>query len=300
MDERFGSVYILVNPQMPGLIRIGRTQGLRSQHAHKLTRQTGVSEPFEVAYEVRCEEYEELFDFMRRELQQYRRPGQCFYACPLKEAIYQLEWLHFPYLSVESATLLLKTLHFDYEETSEPLWENNHPWNQKAKQLLLQLPDDDVDTTEFGTGEPYNQVQEDQLYILQLLDWGMNASGSHYATKMPLDESQWTESEWMEQWRWKLRQQPQWWRVTPKLWVVEEQIELFADMTPKQIMLFLMAFPGEPPDHAIWMYMYDYEEADTPSTGAMWLIETISEIGEAIHDTSIRRPGWWGKKWWNW
>ena len=78
-----------------------------------------------------------------------------------------LERLHFPHLNIDTAILLLERLHFDCNDTSEPLPENNHPWNQKAKQLLLKLPDDDVDT-EYGSRHPYNQVDEDRLYVLSI------------------------------------------------------------------------------------------------------------------------------------
>ena len=52
MAEMMGSVYILGNKSMPGWVKVGRTQGLASQHARRMTRKTGVSEPFEVAYKV--------------------------------------------------------------------------------------------------------------------------------------------------------------------------------------------------------------------------------------------------------
>ena len=105
-----------------------------------------------------------------------------------------LERLHFPHLNIDTAILLLERLHFDFDETSEPLPENNHPWNQKAKQLLLQLPDDDVET-EYGSILPYNQVDEDRLYVLQLIEWGLNTCPSRPSWELPSDDSEWTESE---------------------------------------------------------------------------------------------------------
>lgn len=83
----------------------------------------------------------------------------------MEDAIWMFERLHFPHLNIDAAMLLPERLHFGFNETSEPLRENNHLWNQKAKQLLLQLPDDDVDT-EYNSIESYNQVSENQLYVL--------------------------------------------------------------------------------------------------------------------------------------
>ena len=81
---------------------------------------------------------------------------------------------------------MLERLHFPHL--------NNHPWNQKAKQLLLQLPDDDVET-EYGSILPYNQVDEDRLYVLQLIEWGLNTCPSRPSWELPSDASEWTESE---------------------------------------------------------------------------------------------------------
>ena len=196
------------------------------------------------------------------------------------------ERLHFPYLSIDAATLLLERLHFDFNETSEPLRENNHPWNQKAKQLLLQLPDDDVDS-EYGSGYPYNQVLRDQLYVLQLMEWALNTNTGHWYSELPNDESEWTESERMIKWRGKQRQDEQY--AFAELWLVEEQMRSFIlDMTPKQIMLYLMAFPGHHPEEAIYGEMSIFEETDDPSTGAIFLLRTVSEITKTAAST------------WNW
>ena len=292
-----GSVYILVNKSIPGWIKVGRTQRLASQHARRMTRKTGVSEPFEVAYEVRCERSEELEEDMHRELQEYRRPGQTFYAYPIdyeypvEEAIWRLERLHFPHLDINAATPLLERLHFDFDETSEPLRENNHPWNQKAKQLLLQLPDDDVDW-EYGSMHPYNQVDEDRLYVLQLMEWGLNTSPSRPPWELPSDNSEWTESEWMMQWRDKQRKDGHY--AFADMSIVEEQVRSFIlDMTPKQIMLYLMVLPDAHPEEAIYGEMSVFEEASDPSTGAIFLLHTVCEL------TKIAASSWyWTQYWW--
>ena len=281
-----GSVYILENQKMPGLIKVGRTRGLASKVARCLTRNTGISEPFQVAYEVRCEDADELEQDFCRELQQYRRPGRQFYEYPVENAIWILETFHFPYLSIEAAILCLERLHFDYDETSEPLKENNHPWNQKAKQLLLQLPENDVDW-EYGSECPWS----DQLYVLQLMEWGLNTSTGRWYSELPSDEWEWTESERMMKWRDKQRQDGQY--AFADLQIVEEQMRSFIlDMTPKQIMLYLMAFPGHHPEEAICGEMSVFEEADDPSTGAIFLLHTVSEITKTAA-TLLWKQTWW-------
>ena len=61
MSEK-GYVYILTNPSMPGLVKIGKTTRNVEQRANELY-QTGVPEPFVVSYEVEtpnCTELESL------------------------------------------------------------------------------------------------------------------------------------------------------------------------------------------------------------------------------------------------
>ena len=288
-----GSVYILENQKMPGLIKVGRTRGLASKVARRLTRNTGISEPFQVAYEVRCEDADELKQEFCRELQEYRRPGRQFYEYPVENAIWILETFHFPYLSIEAAILCLERLHFDYDETSERLWENKHPWNQKAKQLLLQLPDDDMET-EYDCMLPYNQVDENRLYVLQLMEWGLNTCTGRSPWELPSDDSEWIESEWMMKWRDKQRQDGQY--AFADLQIVKEQmISFILDMTPKQIMLYLMAFPGHHPEEAIYGKMSVFEKTNDPSTGAIFLLHTVSEITKTA--ASLMWKPWW-TTWW--
>ena len=286
-----GSVYILVNKDMPGLIKIGYTSGLASKRAKQLSRPTGVPSPFEVAYEVRCERFAELESDMHRELDEYRRPGREFFEYPVKDAIWMLERLHFQYISIDDAIFLLEALHFDINDASESLQQNNHPWNQKAKELLLQLPDDDV---EFNSQVPYNQVREDQLYVLQLMDWGLNVGG-RWSSDLPCDRWEWTDSEVMQEWRYKQQREGQY--AFADLWIVEQQMLSFIlDMTPKQIMLYLMAFPGHHPEEAICGEMDNFEKASDTATGAIFLLGTVSEITK----TSISlgwAPHWWCT-WW--
>ena len=50
------SVYILMNKDMPGLIKIGHTSGTAGERAKKLSQSTSVPSPFEVIYEIPCDQ----------------------------------------------------------------------------------------------------------------------------------------------------------------------------------------------------------------------------------------------------
>ena len=291
MDARIGSVYILSNESLPNRIKIGRTQGMASQHAHRMTLRTGFSTPFEVAYDVRCEKADELESSLHDALKAFRRPGETYYAYPvdyeypLENAIWQLDRLHFPYLSIDAATLWLQRLHFKFRETSEPLEENNHPWNQKAKALLLQLPDDDDVREHYDY--PHNQVSEDRLYVLQLMEWGMFTCTEREPSQLRLedlggfDDSQSTNSERMMKWRQEQRRYGE--HAAANILDIEEQMNHFnSNMTPKQIMLFLMVYPRQHPEAAINEEMYEFMEAEDPATATMCLFLTVSQHIEAL------------------
>lgn len=130
------SVYILVNKDMPGLIKIGRTSGTASERAKKLSQSTNVPSPFEVAYETPCDQAKQLERTMHRQLAQYRRPRREFFECSVEYAIFWLEYYSLDIL-------------------------NNHPWNQKAKELLNKLPENEV------------MAYPEALYVLQLASWGL-------------------------------------------------------------------------------------------------------------------------------
>lgn len=53
-DSRRGSVYLLVNAAMPGLVKVGKTRGLANDRAKQLTAPTGVPSPFVVVHELEC------------------------------------------------------------------------------------------------------------------------------------------------------------------------------------------------------------------------------------------------------
>jgi hypothetical protein len=50
MDAKAGYVYILINPSLSGLVKIGKTQNSPDERAKELSSATGVPSPFFVAY----------------------------------------------------------------------------------------------------------------------------------------------------------------------------------------------------------------------------------------------------------
>lgn len=82
-----GYVYILINPSMPGLIKVGRTLRDSSMRARELSS-TGVPTPFQVAFEVFADQHEALEAEMHLELTDFRiNPAREFFRYPLDKAI---------------------------------------------------------------------------------------------------------------------------------------------------------------------------------------------------------------------
>ncbi|HEY4437309.1 MAG TPA: GIY-YIG nuclease family protein [Lelliottia sp.] len=82
-----GYVYILINPSMPGLIKIGRTLRDSSMRARELSS-TGVPTPFQVAFELFADHHEALETEMHLELTDFRiNPAREFFRYPLDKAI---------------------------------------------------------------------------------------------------------------------------------------------------------------------------------------------------------------------
>lgn len=144
------SVYILVNKDMPGLIKIGHTSGTAGERARKLSQSTSVPSPFEVVHEILCDQAKQLERTMHTQLAQYRRPRREFFECSVEYAISLLEHCHLNVL-------------------------NNHPWNQKAKELLEKLPEDEIEG-----------IYPDQLYVLQLMQWGLDNLPAYTEESVPI------------------------------------------------------------------------------------------------------------------
>ena len=97
-----GYVYILINPSMQGLIKIGRTIRDSRERARKLWT-TGIPTPFQVAFEIFSEEHDKLETLMHNELADFRvSDDREFFKYPLDRAIKLLQELNSPPTHKES------------------------------------------------------------------------------------------------------------------------------------------------------------------------------------------------------
>lgn len=85
-----GYVYILSNPSMPGLVKIGRSIGGGDGRAKGLFV-TGVPQPFHLEFELLADDATELERLVHERLQSFRVSGDReFFKCPTHEAIHAL------------------------------------------------------------------------------------------------------------------------------------------------------------------------------------------------------------------
>jgi hypothetical protein len=85
-----GFVYILSNPSMPGLLKIGSTEKLPTERAVQLYS-TGVPEPFKVEFAVWCENHRETETEIHEELEEFRiGDGREFFRTSVAFAIHAI------------------------------------------------------------------------------------------------------------------------------------------------------------------------------------------------------------------
>jgi hypothetical protein len=81
-----GFVYILSNPSMPGLLKIGSTEKLPTERAAQLFS-TGVPEPFKVEFAVWCENHQQAELDIHEELKANRPSIREFFSVSKQDAI---------------------------------------------------------------------------------------------------------------------------------------------------------------------------------------------------------------------
>ena len=83
-----GYIYILLNPSMPGLLKIGKTRRTSDVRAEELSGETGVPSDFIVAYEVLVSDCAAAESEVHRELADFRfKENKEFFKTSLREAV---------------------------------------------------------------------------------------------------------------------------------------------------------------------------------------------------------------------
>ncbi len=83
-----GYIYVLINPSMKGIIKIGKTIRSSEKRAGELSNHTGVALNFYVAFEEFVSDCDVAEKIIHLVLQNYRvNPSREFFKIPLKKAI---------------------------------------------------------------------------------------------------------------------------------------------------------------------------------------------------------------------
>lgn len=82
-----GYVYVLTNPSMPGLVKIGKTTNSPEHRAKELSRTTGVPTPFSVVFSVYTDECSILERNAHSHLSEYRLENREFFKISVDDAI---------------------------------------------------------------------------------------------------------------------------------------------------------------------------------------------------------------------
>ena len=93
-----GYVYILTNPALPGLLKIGKTTRTPALRAEELSKPTGVPRPFEVAYALYVLDCHRVEKRTHQQLAQVRVRGREFFELPLDAAVAAVDRVGAPYL----------------------------------------------------------------------------------------------------------------------------------------------------------------------------------------------------------
>lgn len=107
-----GHVYVLRNPAIPGLLKIGMTKRAKlDSRVQELSMSTGVPMPFQVVYSVKTKKPRELECAVHQRLTRWRvNSRREFFSCPLwmaKRAIRKeaglFDWFTFTILVIHAA-----------------------------------------------------------------------------------------------------------------------------------------------------------------------------------------------------
>lgn len=118
-----GYVYILINPSMPGLLKIGKTTRLPEDRAKEISVATGVATPFIVAYKIEVNDCDagERYIHSFLELQGYRvNPSREFFEVDMTVVINALIKYKNEYDPIEES-----------EEDYDNIEDDDNPWESE-------------------------------------------------------------------------------------------------------------------------------------------------------------------------
>jgi len=119
-----GYIYILSNPAMPGLLKVGRTAKDPFQRARELYT-TGVPAAFHVEAAVHVADVREVEFQIHKKFSHLRHAtSREFFTATLKDVLFEI--FHFAYKSPQVET--------DFQTLEEP--SRNIPWPLRARELL--------------------------------------------------------------------------------------------------------------------------------------------------------------------
>lgn len=72
MVSAFGNIYVLANPAMPGLVKIGKSRPASASRAYQLSKNTAVPADFRVIFSERVYDCDSVELFLKRELARHR------------------------------------------------------------------------------------------------------------------------------------------------------------------------------------------------------------------------------------
>lgn len=100
-EPRLQIVYILTNPSMPGLVKIGRTTNLEARIA-SLSSPSSVPEPFHIAYAAYVEDAAFVERGLHAAFSLHRMPGREFFRLPVANAIAALSLAEVAQVSLDA------------------------------------------------------------------------------------------------------------------------------------------------------------------------------------------------------
>lgn len=164
-----GYVYILTNPYMPKLVKVGHTRRTVEKRVKELNGKKGyLPAPYEIAYKLHTYRYIELENQMKQELGEYRLPRREFFEYPLEDTISLLQQLWQDRAGTEKWTLFHQVnIHQSEKEGLIDIFSSYFTHLLCKLKMLVQVSDDaqtlSVRTQQNGDVELYHHKQREPI-----------------------------------------------------------------------------------------------------------------------------------------